>query len=219
MAAAAAAAAQDDISDPTDWIGTPVASLEPLEAGLRCEICKDFYTAPVLTACCHTFCSGCIRRSLSSVNASRKCPLCWAPFDEGKLRKNKIVEELVKTFQAARGELLALGRAVRDGAVLNGVVELGRKRKADEIEDAGSLSNGVSPRKTRSQAQHKANLILSPGKSEEILPEEQEEGIEYQNGMVTASSIGLWLIHVQTMEKYLVLSASRGCLKLRFLHI
>ena len=210
--------AQDGISDPTDWLCTPVASLEPLEAGLRCEICKDFYTAPVLTACCHTFCSGCIRRSLSSVNASRKCPLCWAPFDEGQLRKNKIVEELVRTFQAARGEILALGHAVRDDAFNR--VESGRKRKLDEIEDAIPLSNGVSPRKTRSQTQHKTNLIQPPSMSEKIaLEEQEEEDVENRNGMVADPFIGLWLTHVQKMGKCLVLSAGRGCLKLRFLHI
>lgn len=128
------------------------------------------------------------------------------------------MEELVRTFQAARGEILALGHAVRDDAFNR--VESGRKRKLDEIEDAIPLSNGVSPRKTRSQTQHKTNLIQPPSMSEKIaLEEQEEEDVENRNGMVADPFIGLWLTHVQKMGKCLVLSAGRGCLKLRFLHI
>src|SRR5436190_1724528 len=68
---------QEDISDPSDWKNTSLSGLYPLDSNLRCLICKDFYTAPVITSCLHTFCSLCIRRSL---NAEATCPACQRPF-------------------------------------------------------------------------------------------------------------------------------------------
>ena len=136
-----------DIPDSTDWIGTPVASLGPVEASLRCQICKDFYQAPVITACSHTFCSACVRRSLSAVNASRKCPLCRAPFDEHQLRKNVIIEDLVRLFRVARPEILQLGKEIT--ALKLTEPRAARKRKLDTTEER---SGDPSPRKTRSQS-------------------------------------------------------------------
>ncbi|KAJ0118960.1 hypothetical protein J7T55_013216 [Diaporthe amygdali] len=39
-----------DVSDPTDWLGTPLASLMPVEQSLRCHVCKDFYNSPMVTS-------------------------------------------------------------------------------------------------------------------------------------------------------------------------
>ncbi|KAH0613317.1 uncharacterized protein H6S33_009697 [Morchella sextelata] len=101
------------IPDPTDWDATLLPLLHPLDAALRCQICKDFFTAPVLTNCQHTFCSECIRRAL---HADSACPLCRAPEQEYRLRKNQVVGDLVDAFVAARGGVLELARrGVRGG--------------------------------------------------------------------------------------------------------
>lgn len=172
-------AGADDISDSTEWINTPVASLAPVEASLRCQICKDFYQAPVLTACSHTFCSACIRRSLSAVNASRKCPLCRAPFDERQLRKNSIIEDLVRTFQAARAEILSLGQEV--AALRMEGTRVTRKRKLDATEETSAV---LLPRKTRSQSK-KPMIFLSS------TPPEQEESSQGQCEEIEGSPKGM----------------------------
>src|SRR5436190_5921744 len=91
---------QEDISDPSDWKNTSLPALYSLDSTLRCLICKDFYTAPVITTCLHTFCSLCIRRSLS---AEPICPACRATnISDSGLRQNKVVAELVENFLVVR---------------------------------------------------------------------------------------------------------------------
>lgn len=96
-----------DVSDPTDWLGTPLASLMQVEQSLRCHVCKDFFNSPVITSCSHTFCSLCIRRAL---NTDGKCPLCRATDQESKLRGNWAIREAVDTFVVSRGAMLELAR-------------------------------------------------------------------------------------------------------------
>jgi E3 ubiquitin-protein ligase RAD18 len=97
-----------DISDSTDWLGTGLASLAPVEAGLRCHVCKDFYKTPMITACSHTFCSLCIRHCLSS---DGKCPLCRTTNEASKLRTNWVLEELTEAFTRARPGMLEFARS------------------------------------------------------------------------------------------------------------
>lgn len=94
-----------EVSDPTDWLGTPLSSLMQVEQSLRCHVCKDFFNSPVITSCSHTFCSLCIRRAL---NTDGKCPLCRATDQESKLRGNWAIREAVDTFAASRGAMLDL---------------------------------------------------------------------------------------------------------------
>ena len=168
----------DDISDTTDWLNTPVSSLGAVEAGLRCHICKDFFDAPVITACSHTFCSACIRRSLSSVNA-QKCPLCWSQFDERQLRKNTVVEDLVRLFQEARPQILELGRKVVESEQ-NPAAKKGRKRKHGESQE--SLGK-TSPRKTRSLRRSAVvQSSVSPEPEEETILAEDKEDEDFHPG-------------------------------------
>lgn len=44
----------DDVTDPSDF---STENLQKLDSSLRCTICKDFYDAPVMLHCGHTFCS------------------------------------------------------------------------------------------------------------------------------------------------------------------
>src|SRR5277367_1217766 len=91
---------RDDFSDPSDWNNTSLSAISPLDSNLRCLICKDFYTAPVITSCLHTFCSLCIRRSLST---EAICPACRTTnISDSGLRQNKVVADLVENFVAVR---------------------------------------------------------------------------------------------------------------------
>src|SRR5438094_808901 len=97
----------EDVADSTDWLNTPLSGLAPLESGLRCQVCKDFFTTPMITSCSHTFCSLCIRRYLSQEG---RCPACRESDQEMKLRRNWAVEELVGHFTQSREAILAYAR-------------------------------------------------------------------------------------------------------------
>lgn len=92
-----------EVSDSTDWLETPLRSVAAIDSALRCQVCKDFYTTPMITSCSHTFCSLCIRRCL---NSDGKCPACRTVDQELRLRFNGAMEELVEAFKAARTEML-----------------------------------------------------------------------------------------------------------------
>jgi hypothetical protein len=89
-----------ELSDPSDWASTAIPQLSSLDSNLRCVICKEFFTAPVITTCFHTFCSVCIRRCLS---AESSCPTCRATniYPSG-LRKNNAMHDAVISFQDVR---------------------------------------------------------------------------------------------------------------------
>ncbi|OHE94040.1 DNA repair protein rad18 [Colletotrichum orchidophilum] len=102
----------EDVPDSTDWLSTPLPALSAVEASLRCQVCKDFFKTPMLTSCCHTFCSLCIRRALSN---DGKCPLCRASDQELKLRSNWSLEEVVESFVKARKDTLHFARTAGQG--------------------------------------------------------------------------------------------------------
>jgi E3 ubiquitin-protein ligase RAD18 len=91
-----------EVSDSTDWLVTPLRSLAAVDSALRCQVCKDFYTTPMITSCSHTFCSLCIRRCL---NNDGKCPACRTVDQELRLRFNAVMEDLVEAFKSARPEV------------------------------------------------------------------------------------------------------------------
>ncbi|KAG0643662.1 hypothetical protein HOY80DRAFT_1133718 [Tuber brumale] len=100
-----------DVTDPSDWSATRLPVLKSLDSALRCQICKDYYNTPVMTGCCHTFCSVCIRRSLVR---EQKCPVCRAAAQESQLRKNGTAQELVDAFGVARPLLMEVAKESDD---------------------------------------------------------------------------------------------------------
>jgi len=161
-----------DIPDSTDWLHTPLASFEPLEAALRCQVCKDFYDTPMLTTCSHTFCSLCIRRCFA---ADGKCPTCRASDQANKLRRNWVVQEIVDAFQAARAAALKLAREVAEAEA--GQRTGGKKRKLDEadLEDREPEGGGRA-RRTRSRGR-RVDEASSPPELVDL--EEGGEDAEY----------------------------------------
>ncbi|KAL8853525.1 MAG: hypothetical protein Q9221_001684 [Calogaya cf. arnoldii] len=99
------AATSLDIADPSDWLKTTAPKLAPVEAALRCQVCKDFFDTPMITSCSHTFCSLCIRRCLTN---DGKCPVCRTADQELRLRRNWAIQEIVEAFQIARPSLSSL---------------------------------------------------------------------------------------------------------------
>jgi E3 ubiquitin-protein ligase RAD18 len=94
-----------EITESTDWKATKLPSLEQLDFSLRCQICKEFLTAPLLTSCGHSFCSLCIRRTIPHKS---ECPVCRTQQSEGSLRKNPALEDVVQAFVKARKLIMEL---------------------------------------------------------------------------------------------------------------
>ncbi|KAM6927238.1 E3 ubiquitin-protein ligase RAD18 [Xenentodon cancila] len=80
-----------------------LACLKSVDALLRCPICFEFLNISMMTKCSHNFCSLCIRRFLSY---KLHCPVCNTQMTEQDLRNNRILDDLVVNFQAAREQLL-----------------------------------------------------------------------------------------------------------------
>ena len=139
-----------DVSDPSDWLNTPVSKLAPVETALRCQVCKDFFTNPVITSCSHTFCSLCIRRCLTN---DGKCPICRAVDQELRLRPNWIVQELVDAFHSARPEVLRLGEDIKRNVDIIKQRRKKRKLEAASTDEEEAFSDPITQkRKTRSHS-------------------------------------------------------------------
>jgi E3 ubiquitin-protein ligase RAD18 len=159
-----------DISDSTDWLDTPLASLAPIDASLRCQVCKDFYKTPMITSCSHTFCSLCIRRCLAN---DGKCPACRTTEQENKLRSNWAIEGLVDEFIKARPPLLDLSR--RQPGFSGSISP---KRKVDEADLDGQWPD--QPRKkTRTSSRLSAK---SQDRSDVVVLDAETDDDDYQPG-------------------------------------
>ncbi|KAK0645528.1 hypothetical protein B0T16DRAFT_328734 [Cercophora newfieldiana] len=170
-----------DVSDSTDWLGTPLAALAPVESAFRCELCKDFYNSPMITSCNHTFCSICIRRCLSQEG---KCPLCRATDQESKLRGNWAMREAVEAFKQARDQILQFAKTPIPTAT-----PASPKRKAGELDDIEDGEPGSKrPRKsTRSSKTRGAEATAAMAREEAHFQDEyrEEEDSEPDDGLVS----------------------------------
>ncbi|KAI5964471.1 RAD18 [Candida theae] len=92
-----------DITDPSDFKHTAIPNLAELDVLERCYICKEFFRAPVITGCHHTFCSQCIREYLITNNL---CPLCKTEVYESTLKRDVLLEEIVECYKKIRPLLL-----------------------------------------------------------------------------------------------------------------
>lgn len=157
------------VTDSTDWHGTSVPLLGSLDATLRCQVCKDFYDAAVITGCSHTFCSRCIRRAIS---ADGKCPACRTTAMEHSLRRNVTVQEIVDAFQLARPQALEIGRKKSEEGDSHATGPRGSKRKRLETEadpPKQLMRTRSQRRKTMEDATHENSMLIgdSDGEAEE----------------------------------------------------
>ncbi|XP_034553642.1 E3 ubiquitin-protein ligase RAD18 [Notolabrus celidotus] len=79
-----------------------LSSLKNIDTLLRCPICFDFLNIAMITKCSHNFCSLCIRKFLSY---KLQCPLCNTEATDQDLRNNRLLDDLVLNFHAARQQL------------------------------------------------------------------------------------------------------------------
>ncbi|KFA48783.1 hypothetical protein S40293_01578 [Stachybotrys chartarum IBT 40293] len=177
----------DDVSDPTDWLTTPLTAVAAVEAALRCKVCKDFFKTPMTTTCLHTFCSVCIRRALVS---DGRCPLCRASEQELKLRKNWSLEEAVEAFVSARPAMLELARQPR------GTPRSPKRRAGDESSEAvdapphkrlrssARLSRSRGGTATPSAVQEEEEVVEVSDDDDEYVPEPGKHAVSPELNVV-----------------------------------
>lgn len=170
-------AVSQEIADSTDWLNTPLNGFSGLENALHCQICKEFYETPMITSCSHTFCSKCIRTSLS---IDGRCPTCRASDQASKLRNNWALEEAVDSFVRARPAALSAARRERD------VVEQSkrpgkRKRTIVDPDNTEMLENGG--RTTRSKSRRIASSQASQQEHVEITDSEDDSDIQPETSL------------------------------------
>lgn len=170
-----------DIPDSTDWLITKLPTFAPVEAAMRCQVCKDFFDTPMMTSCCHTFCSICIRRCLTS---DGKCPTCRAEEQELRLRRNWAVQELVDSFQVARLSLLDLAKKVTlEDADIG---ERGLKRKLSDIELEAQQGSARPP--TRKVTRSHSRRLLHAQDSRNTPIDLEGDDSDYKPGLDERSS-------------------------------
>ncbi|KAK0356126.1 E3 ubiquitin-protein ligase rad18 [Friedmanniomyces endolithicus] len=159
-----------DVPDSTDWLHTPLGDFAQLETALHCQICKEFYDTPMITSCSHTFCSRCIRTSLS---ADGRCPACRTADQASKLRKNSALQEVVATFISARPAAIRVARRE-----VEQVTQKGRsgKRKRAVLDSADFEQAQGEGRTTRSKSRRTAASQTSTVDTIEV--EDSDEGAD-----------------------------------------
>ncbi|KAI9032736.1 hypothetical protein CLU79DRAFT_727674 [Phycomyces nitens] len=97
----------DDFDDPSDF---SCVDLQELDKYMRCPICKEIVQTPmILASCSHTFCAGCIRRSM---DRELCCPLCREPTNQNKLHHNHMVENILIQWKKTRKHILDLEKNI-----------------------------------------------------------------------------------------------------------
>ena len=165
-------APNEQVSDSTDWLPTPLSAIAPLESSLRCQVCKDFFNTPMVTTCSHTFCSLCIRRYLSQEG---RCPACRQNDQESKLRRNWVVEELVTNFVDSRKGLLEFAKKAAEKED-DTEQERPKKKRKIEAEEIKLLT-----RSTRSQSRMQAvQASQGSARTDEEVPDTNSDS-EYED--------------------------------------
>ena len=167
-----------DIPDSTDWLKTPLQDFSILENALHCQICKEFFETPMLTSCSHTFCSKCIRTSLST---DGRCPACRTADQANKLRNNWALQEVVSAFLQARPAALEVAtKAHEDASALRRPGK--RKRNGMSARDEaleqqdGRTTRSKSRRVAASQTSHQdATEIDDSDTNSDFKPEAEHE--------------------------------------------
>ncbi|XP_056462041.1 E3 ubiquitin-protein ligase RAD18 isoform X1 [Gadus chalcogrammus] len=187
--------------------------LKNVDTLLRCPICFDFVSIAMMTKCSHNFCSLCIRKFLSY---KLQCPVCNSSTTEQDLRNNRILDDLVTSFQSTRLELSKVSfdsppqspptsavrcstpRArgpARDGSILSHFIQKGLKASPSTTTQQGESTPRVSrtriqARLARASSQAElplTNTSLGVAIKEEI--KEEEIGLEVTRRMEVSPSV------------------------------
>ncbi|KAG5419770.1 RAD18 [Candida metapsilosis] len=151
-----------DITDPSDFKHTSVPGLTDLDVLERCYICKEFFRAPVITSCHHTFCSQCIREYLITNNL---CPLCKTEVYESSLKRDVLLEEIVECYKKIRPLLL------QNLDTSNSQQKKRHRESSTEISDSDSDVEVINTKRAKGSAEDSQEPPQSVNKEESNLVE------------------------------------------------
>ncbi|RCI09105.1 hypothetical protein L249_4933 [Ophiocordyceps polyrhachis-furcata BCC 54312] len=195
----------DNVPDPSDWLSTPLSGLAAVEASLRCQVCKDFFATPMITSCSHTFCSLCIRRALLN---DGKCPLCRAPDQELKLRRNWTAEEAVNCFTSARPATLALARRKRKAEDVDDGDNGGEEVQGKEGEDDGDQSQ---PKKRLRTSARLSKAATAPAQSQEDFVPASDDDEDFRPDDAAADGLVPCPVCQRCMKEWRVFQHLESC--------
>ncbi|TGO23489.1 hypothetical protein BPAE_0130g00070 [Botrytis paeoniae] len=181
-----------DIADSTDWLGTPLSKFADVDSLLRCQVCKDFFTTPMITSCSHTFCSLCIRRCL---NNDSKCPTCRSNDQEVKLKSNAAIEDLVEAFKRARPAALELARKTLVESIVTSPKRKREKSDLDGLDEQASKKTRASTRQAirrleSTDAAQESVIVIDEGDNDaDFEPDDGLTACPVCNRRMTAKSV------------------------------
>ena len=153
----------EKVTDSSDFASSSIPSLSDFDSLLRCHICKDFLSVPVVTPCSHTFCSLCIRQHL---HTEAKCPLCLQDVQESSLVSEYLMSEIIKCYKKdLRGKLLTKLKTTSFAEPKEVVLAEASKMQERKINKLDHKENGLllkhAPPKKKLKTDNKPKSIMS----------------------------------------------------------
>ncbi|GAA6026908.1 hypothetical protein JCM8097_005953 [Rhodosporidiobolus ruineniae] len=160
----------DHLDDPSDFHSP---ALRALDHSLRCPICQQLFSSPVLlSTCSHAFDSLCLRQHLAQ---TRKCPTCHAEANEDRIRPVHQLEQAVRDWKTARVEILELQkRAAQPVASTSALPPTSTSRRASS---SPSPSLAAPDRKGK----RKASPVPKSEPVEELVLTDSDGDVEVQS--------------------------------------
>ncbi|GMM35604.1 E3 ubiquitin-protein ligase [Saccharomycopsis crataegensis] len=118
-----------------------------LDSLVTCTICKEPFSAPVVSSICHhSYCSFCIRNSLSTKNS---CPVCNVELLESQIVKVPVLEEITRWYTFNSSRLYALVKKLENPDPKDSTGD-NAQPKDDEIKELVEVkfASELGPRKT-----------------------------------------------------------------------
>lgn len=187
--------------DPTDW-KDEFGFLRSLDAGLRCDLCFDIFTAPVsIKDCGHTFCSACVRNAINKPGEEMggRCPKCMNKnVYDSSLLPQPTLENAALQWRNARSQLFTMQQTrlqeqtLRKIPFTNGHSTGKRSREEMASSSSSSTPSPSSPQLRRSkrstsarngEAKSYAEHINLDESSHDEFEEIQESDIEVEPSM------------------------------------
>jgi E3 ubiquitin-protein ligase RAD18 len=134
----------NEIDDEWVW---PMSLIEArqMEGFLRCQVCGDFLSGPVLLReCRHSFCSECVRKHLLTRGTNGCCPECKHACSAGDLIPNRPLEQLVGLFCLLKPKILRLAEG--RGTTIEEATTLATPTKASS-KDGDEKNNNATPKR------------------------------------------------------------------------
>ncbi|KAI8588329.1 hypothetical protein BDZ88DRAFT_422277 [Geranomyces variabilis] len=186
------AAYADLLSFPSDWPARLRPAFASLDDSLRCSICKDFFKGAQSLPCGHSFCSLCLRDSLSR---KAECPACRAPTvnSTGDMRPNRVLDEACGHFRMCRATHLdTLKTLLGDGA---------DRSQSPELEES---LRAMDPTTSAIDVIELSDSELPPQRVTRMQTRRATAALQRQQPLMQTSDLRSTAAHVQPAHSHLI---------------